>query len=220
MRLTPQQLPALITMLALLAVPSAHAADATYTDEASFLAGAGNTTIESFEGLAARLRTLAPISTPLLTLSPTVAPIGLQTGTDSPETGFGATAVDGSRYVSVYLPNLPQGTLRFDLATPSTTFGFYLTDVGETPGQILLRTSAGAFASDTVVASFPPLLGNGSVRFVGLTQTQAFSQVFLTVQGVDEAYGLDKVYISAVPEPAPAALLGLGLAALWVRRRR
>ncbi|MBI3349008.1 MAG: PEP-CTERM sorting domain-containing protein [Burkholderiales bacterium] len=206
--------------LALLGATAAHAADAGYQDAASFLAAAGSTSIESFEATAARARNLNAITTPLLTISTTGTPIGVQTGPDTPETGFGASAVDGSHYVSVYLPGLPQGTIRFDLARPSTSFGLYLTDVGEADGQILLRTNAGAFTTDLVVGTHPPLLANGNVRFVGLTQTQAFTQVFLTVQGVDDAYGLDKVYVSAVPEPGSAALLGLGLAGLWVRRRR
>ena len=45
---------------------------------------------------------------------------------------------------------------------------------------------------------------------------------YLTVNGIDEAYGLDKVYssITAVPVPGTLVLLGLGLAGLgWSRRR-
>ena len=126
----------------------------------------------------------------------------------------------GSHYVSVYLPGLPQGSIRFDLAAPSTSFGLYLTDAGEADGQIIFRTNAGAFAGDLIVGVHPPLLANGNVRFVGFTQNQAFTQVTLTVTGVDDAYGLDGVYVSAVPEPASALLMGLGLAAFRARRRR
>lgn len=215
-------LPAL-ALLGATAAHGAHSADASYQDAASFLAAAGGTTVEGFETTPARLRSLDALVTPLLTIATTAAPIGVQTGPDAPAAGYGAAAVDGSHYVSVYLPDLPQGTIRFDLARPSTAFGLYLTDVGETDGQILLRTNAGAFSSDLVVGAHPPLLPNGNLRFVGLTQAQPFTQVFLTVQGLDEAYGLDAVHVSAVPEPMSATLFGLGLAglaAMTARRRR
>jgi hypothetical protein len=201
----------------------AQAANATFSNESSFVAAAGAVGIESFESTAARLRGTAPLATPLFTLTGGTTPIGVQSGLNNPEDAFGAVATDGLRFVSVYLPNQPQGTLVFDLAAPSTVFGFNITDVGETAGAISLRTDTGAFVGGVNLTTFPPTFANGNVQFYGLTQNIAFSRVFLTVTGVDDAYGLDKIYVStvtAVPEPATVLLMALGLAALALKARR
>ncbi len=201
----------------------AQAANATFITESSFAAAAGSVNIESFEATAARVRSTAALATPLLTLTGGTTPIGVQSGLNNPEQAFGAVATDGLRFVSVYLPNQPQGTLVFDLAAPTTAFGFNITDVGETAGTISLRTDTGAFVGGVNLTTFPPTFADGNVQFYGLTQNMAFSRVFLTVTGVDDAYGLDKIYVSAVtavPEPASVMLMGLGLAALALKARR
>jgi hypothetical protein len=211
----------LLAMLGLLGgAGAAQAADSTFNTESSFVAAAGAALIESFETTAPRLRGTAPVATPRFTVSGGATPIGVQNGADSPDPGFGALATDGQRYLSVYLPNQPQGTLQFDLTQPATSFGFNITDVGEATGVITLRTDAGAYIGGINLASFPPTFGNGNVQFFGLTQTLPFTKVFLTVTGLDDAYGLDKIYTTAVPEPASAWLLVLGLTALLTKRRR
>ena len=203
-------------------LPSAQAANARFSTEAAFVAAAGSTVIESFEALAARNRVLSPVTTPLLLVTPGVAPLGVQTGPNSPENGFGAAATDGTHSLSVYLPNLPQGLLRLDSASPTTVFGLNLIDLGESAGTVSLRTNVGAFAGGITVFSFPPLFANGTVFFIGLTQDVAFSTVFLDVSGVDDAYGIDKVYMAPVPEPATALslLAGSAVLGLWAKRRR
>ena len=198
----------------------AHAANTTFTNEGSFVAAAGSTVVESFEALAGRSRVLSPVVTPLLTATPGTAPLGVQTAPDTPDNGFGAAATDGTHYLSIYLPNAAQGTLRFDLGSPSKVFGFNIIDVGEATGTVTLRTNAGAFAGGVTLLSFPPTFGNGAVFFIGLTQDIAFTTVFLDVSGLDDAYGIDKVYIQAVPETASAWSLLAGLAALGLRARR
>ena len=204
-------------------VPAVQAANATFISEAAFVAAAGSTVIESFEALAARNRVLSSVTTPLLIATPDVAPLGVQTGPNSPENGFGAAATDGTHYLSIYLPNLSQGLLRFDFSTPTKVFGLNLMDIGEVTGVITLRTGNGAYAGGVTMLGFPPTVGSGAVYFVGLTQDVAFTTVFLDVTGLDEAYGVDKVYLqAAVPEPATALslLAGLSTIGLLARRRR
>jgi hypothetical protein len=218
-RLSPAHRATLIACACALAAP-AWAANASFTTEASFSAAAGPTAIESFESLSGGPLGSSPISTALLTLSSATEPLGVQTAADAPGPGYGSAATDGNHYVLAYLASLPQGTVQITLASPTHALGLNLTDLGETPGTVVLRTDTGAFSSGVTVANFPPLLGGGAVNFYGLTQDQAFTQVFITVSGEDEAYGIDKISVSAVPEPASGLLMTAGLAALAGWRRR
>ena len=96
----------------------AQAAQTTLLTESGFVAAASAVSIKSFEATTARLRGMAALITPLLTLTGGTTPIGVQSAINSPEEAFGAVATDGVRFASVYLPNQPQGTLVFDLAAP------------------------------------------------------------------------------------------------------
>lgn len=210
MRHRHHPLPALLLTLAT-APGLAQAADGTFTSEAAFAAAAGSTVVESFEALAAQVRSLAPVVAPGFTVSAVSTPIGLQVGPDNPLPGFGAAATDGSHYLSAYLPGVPQGSIRFTLLAPTTVFGFNLIDVGESAGTVSLQTNAGTYAAGVTLVSTSGGSPSGSVLFVGITQATPFTTVDLTVTGIDEAYGVDRVFLSAVPEPASAALLLCGL---------
>lgn len=209
---------ALTLQLAILALP-AVAADASFTDEAAFAVAAGGVSIEGFESLAPSVRSNASVLTPKFEVTALTAGIGIQDGPDSPSTGYGGVATDGTHWLSVYLPGQAPGTLRFDLQAGSRAFGLNLSDLGETDGIVSLRTDTGAFVGGVTLLSYPPTLGGGAVQFAGLTQTQAFHHVYLTVTGVDEAYGIDRVQVSAVPEPAPVAMALTGLLLVCARRR-
>jgi len=214
-------LPALLLTLAI--VPGmAQAGDGSFTNEAAFATAAGSTVMESFEALAAQARSLTSVVAPGFTVSTSGTPIGLQVGADSPLPGFGAAATDGSHYLSAYLAGLPQGTIRFTLAAPTTAFGFNLMDVGEVAGTVALQTNTGAYAAGVTLVNSSGASPSGSVLFVGITQATPFSTVDLTITGIDEAYGVDRVFLSAVPEPTSVTLLVcglLGMAGLSTRRR-
>lgn len=199
------------------------ASNLTFTSEAAFDAAAGATVLESFESLTAQVRaTGTPVVTSLFTLSSPAAGLGVLNGPTSPQDGFGAFATDGVNYVSAYRPNEPLGTLTFDLTASALAFGLDLTDIEVTGSQIRISTDVGFFAGGVTLETVSANNANGSLRFFGITQDQAFSRVFLTITGNDEAAGLDSIKVAPapVPLPAPALLLGSGLAALGLRRRR
>lgn len=197
------------------------AANLTFTNAGAFAGAAGSVTVESFETLPGSARTAGvPVVTPVLTVSSPSAPLGVQDGPNTPSDGFGAVATDGTHYVSIYRPNEPPGTLTITLAAPARAFGFDLVDVEVLGSHISLSTDAGAFAGGVILETVAGNIGTGSLRFFGITQDQAFSKVFLTIDGLDDAVGLDNIRVAPVPLPAPALLLGAGLAALAARRRR
>ena len=100
--------------------------------------------------------------------------------------------------------------------------GQNLVDVGETDGLVTLATNTGEASARFTALSFPPTFDNGSVFFVGFRQDTAFTELFLDVTGIDEAYGLDKAYSVAVPgelpEPGALALSALALGLLGATR--
>lgn len=185
--------------------------DGTYSNRGAFEAAAGALVVESFETTAVRDRGLAAIVAPLLTVRTGDTPIGVLNTPD----GFGGSPADGLQYLSVYRESQAQGPVQFQLAAPTQAFGFAMVDLGEVEGTLTLRTDTGTYAGGVVLADFRSRLSSGNQQFFGITQAQAFSSVWLTASGLDDAYALDGVLLQApVPEPDQLALLTLGLAGL------
>ena len=132
-----------------------QAANDTVRVESGFTAATRSALIESFEPAALRVRSTALSVTSLFNLTVGSTLIGAQRGVNNLEEAFGALATDGLRFVSVYLPNQPQGTLVFDLTSSATTSGFNITDVREIAGVITLRSDTGAYAAGINVVTFP-----------------------------------------------------------------
>lgn len=218
--------PVLMTLAVGLVTSTAQAQLTTYQDETQFVTAVGATSFESFENLAPRARTTDPITASAFTVTPTPGLIGIQDSPNSPDDGSGSFATDGTHYLYSYLPGQPTGTLRFDLNHPTTFFGFDIIDVGEIDGTLSLQTNSGAAASGFTAATYPPLQPNGNIQFFGFQQATPFTQVFLTVTGKDDAYGLDKIYTAssgtAVPEPGAfvQAFAGVIVGGALLRRRR
>ncbi len=217
---------ATLTACMTLGATQVRAADATFTNESLFQAAAGSTAMESFETVAARLRANASVAAPSLTVNPLFgAMIGIQDASNSPGDGFGSYATDGARYLLSYVDPISgnfqsTGTLHFALNAPTRAFGLTLTDIGEVDGTVVLRTGVGAFVAGTTLLSFPLQTGNGGQFFIGLTQAAAFTDVYLTVSALDEAYGVDRILVASVPEPAEYALMLAGLALVGAAARR
>ncbi|MCV2351360.1 PEP-CTERM sorting domain-containing protein [Paucibacter sp. Y2R2-4] len=219
------QLQALALAAALAAGAHAQATTQTYSNEALFLAAVPGLTMESFEALDGTLLGSAPVITPLLSLSVSIPGIAVQTGANMPQSGYDASASDGSHYVLVYGGAVAPGTLTITFAQPVTAFGFTSSDIGDSSppaGALRLRTNTGTYASGVEVLSLTTSQPSGATQFIGLAQEQAFTQVQLSFGGFDDAYGVDEVYFAtaAVPEPASWALMAFGLLSLCLRARK
>lgn len=211
----------LASILVLASSYHASAAAITYNSEASYTSTTGAVNFESFEGLAGRARQVADVVTPSFTISSTGL-VGIQTAANSPGFGNGSFASDGNQYLYVYTPNVTPADLVFTFSSAINSFGFYITDTDEDPGVISVTTNLGEASSGLTLATLTGTSGNGSLIFLAFSQDIGFTQVRLSNSTIDDAFGIDKVYSTALSTPLPAAawLFGTGLIALGSNRRR
>jgi hypothetical protein len=197
---------------------SAWAALTIYLSEISFNSGASPTQFESFESLAPRGRTSGMIDSTLFDLTPATSLIGIQGATDSPESGNGAFASDGDKYLLSYVPGMDPGSFVIQFPAPVLAVGFTLIDLGEVASTITAQTGVGETLNPVLLDSVDGL-PNGNTRFIGFKQDTPFDQVTFTFTGLDESFGMDAVRI-AVPEPYSLSTLAVSLLVFASHRRR
>lgn len=209
--------------------PNTDSAAASFASAASQL-GVPNTI--TFEGL--------PLGTPQggasLTVAPGVGltlnntdqtviagyPFGISNASPNPVTGGYNTTTGGSQFLE-FVPSLSGGTasLVFSFDSPIQGFGVNLTGLGNVPGDIHL-------VFDDGTPHDIPITGDvtGGILFVGFTDPGAsITKVTIEERNVQpnhrDVFGVDDVqYLRAVPEPASATLLVVGLFGLAALARR
>jgi hypothetical protein len=115
------------------------------------------------------------------------------------------------------------GTSSFDLSSARafTSFGFYITGLGDEPGAGTLHVRFHDTQDEDKVVTGSPLGGAVYVAYVGTGAPITDLQLVQTgVTGPNrDVFSIDDVrLVAAVPEPSGLVLTGIGLGA-WLARR-
>ena len=197
---------ALATIVALLPCLSS-AAIVTFTDRASFEASAGTVTTQDFESQTVGTN-LQNATIDLGDFSLSVVSIFGGSFNLIDQSSFNAP--NGSIFAGIGLGDGETMTLLFDIAI--TSFGADFGGLND-----FVQRSQFEVLGDIL---FAPIL-SGEASFFGFASDTAFTS--LVIRGLPESdgFGIDNISVAAIPVPATLPLLagGLGLLALWRRRR-
>ena len=197
----------------------AYATTAIYTNEANFLSAAGATIIESFEPDIVLYQT-----TPITTSNLVVSTTPILGGTSSFLRIDGGTIgeiypIDGIRTLIAGSGTEDPFSLTFDLLSPTSSVGFWVTDFGDGgAGDLSFTNNVGDIYT---IASSP--LENGNALFFGVVNdTSSFTSFSLVKTTTDDGFGVDKIFLSQATVPIPSAvwLFGSGLISLIGFARR
>jgi len=189
---------------------SAHAGFQTHSDAASFLAAAGITQTETFNGFTADL---IPSGGSNLHLSDFVVQ-GMWM-IDAPDNRW---TTDGSTNLFINVSYGGWADLQF--ATAIKAFGAWFSSVPASIG-----VAADSLAGYGSYQHMGTLLPTGSgLQFIGFTSDQAFNRIVFEGRGCcSGSFAIDNLAyaaVSTVPEPQQWALMAGGLAGLMGLRRR
>lgn len=109
------------------------------------------------------------------------------------------------------------GTVRIDFDTTQQRVGFYVMTgalLGTTPDDVTIETFTGDVSNGSVVGH-----ANEAWSFIGVEDSAGIDRIDISAASVKSRFHMDFLTFQ-VPEPSLAALLGVSLGALVLRRRR